>query len=178
MSEQSTLARPYAEAAFRLAQDENDLAGWSHRIATLVAIVSDTRMAALIADPSVSSKRVAALIAEIAGNGLGERGGNLIKVLAENDRLTLLPEIRAQYEVLRASAEGTLDATITSAHPLTQAQIDELIVGLRAKFNRAVRVELAVDPELIGGAVIAIGDQVMDGSVRGRLRKMASALQG
>jgi len=178
MSELSTLARPYAEAAFRLARAENDLAGWSQRIATLAAIVSDARVVALIDDPAVSAERVAALIADVAGTDLGERGGNLVKVLAENERLTVLPEIRAQYEVLKASAEGTLDAKITSAHPLTQAQIDDFVAGLKASFNRAVHVEVAVDPELIGGAVIAIGDQVMDGSVRGRLRKMASTLQG
>ena len=178
MSELSTLARPYAEAAFRLAQGENDLAGWSSRIATLAAIVSDARVSALIADPAVSAERVAALIVEVAGGGLGERGANFVKVLAENDRLAVLPEIAAQYEALKANAEGTLEATITSAQELSQAQIDDLVAGLKAKFNRAVNVHTAVDPELIGGAVIAIGDQVMDGSVKGRLQKMAFALQG
>ena len=178
MSELSTLARPYAEAAFRLAQGENDLAGWSSRIATLAAIVSDARVAALIADPAVSAARVAQLITEVAGGGLGERGGNFVKVLAENDRLAVLPEIATQFEALKANAEGTLEATITSAQELSQAQIDDLVAGLKAKFNRAVNVQVAVDPELIGGAVIAIGDQVMDGSVKGRLQKMAFALQG
>jgi len=178
MSELSTLARPYAEAAFRLAQGENDLAGWSSRIATLAAIVSDARVAALIADPAVSAARVAQLITEVAGGDLGERGGNFVKVLSENDRLAVLPEIATQYEALKANAEGTLEATITSAQELSQAQIDDLVAGLKTKFNRAVNVQVAVDPELIGGAVIAIGDQVMDGSVKGRLQKMTFALQG
>ena len=124
------------------------------------------------------AERVADLVIEVAGAELGERGANLVKVLAENDRLTLLPEIRAQFEALKADAEGTLEATITSAQPLTQAQIDDLVAGLRARFNRAVNVQVAVDPELIGGAVIAIGDQVIDGSVKGRLQKMAFTLQG
>jgi F-type H+-transporting ATPase subunit delta len=178
MSELSTLARPYAEAAFRLAQGESDLAGWSSRIATLAAIVSDPQVAALISDPAVSVERVASLVIEVAGGGLGERGANFVKVLAENDRLAVLPEIHAQYEALKADAEGTLEATITSAQALTQAQIDELVTGLKARFNRAVNVKAAVDPELIGGAVIAIGDQVIDGSVKGRLQRMAFALQG
>lgn len=178
MSELSTLARPYAEAAFRLAQGENDLAGWSSRIATLAAIVSDARVAALIADPAVAAGRVAALIVEVAGGDLGERGANFVKVLAENDRLAVLPEIHAQYEALKANAEGTLEATITSAQPLSQTQIDDLVAGLKARFKRAVNVRAAVDPELIGGAVIAIGDRVIDGSVKGRLQKMAFALQG
>jgi F-type H+-transporting ATPase subunit delta len=178
MSELSTLARPYAEAVFRMAQGENDLAGWSSRIATLAAIVSDEQLARLIADPAVSADRVADLIIEVAGTDLGERGGNFVKVLAENDRLSVLPEIVSQFETLKASAEGTLEATITSAQALTQAQIDDLVAGLKTKFNRAVNVQVAVDPELIGGAVIAIGDQVIDGSVKGRLQQMSFALQG
>jgi F-type H+-transporting ATPase subunit delta len=178
MSELSTLARPYAEAVFRMAQGENDLAGWSSRIATLAAIVSDEQLARLIADPAVSADRVADLIIEVAGTDLGERGGNFVKVLAENDRLSVLPEIVSQFETLKASAEGTLEATITSAQALTQAQIDDLVAGLKAKFKRAVNVQVAVDPELIGGAVIAIGDQVIDGSVKGRLQQMSFALQG
>jgi F-type H+-transporting ATPase subunit delta len=178
MSELSTLARPYAEAVFRMAQGENDLAGWSSRIATLAAIVSDPQLARLIADPAVAAERVADLVIEVAGGGLGERGANFVKVLAENDRLSVLPEIGTQFEALKANAEGTLEATITSAQALTQAQLADLVAGLKAKFNRAVNVQVAVDPELIGGAVIAIGDQVIDGSVKGRLQRMAFALQG
>jgi F-type H+-transporting ATPase subunit delta len=177
MSELSTLARPYAEAVFRMAQGENDLAGWSSRVQSLALIVSDAQLARLIVDPAVSSERMAALIIEVAGASLGERGANFVKVLAENDRLPLLPEIGAQFETLKANAEGTLEATITSAQALTQAQIDDLVAGLKTKFNRAVDVQVAVDPELIGGAVIAIGDQVIDGSVKGRLQRLSFALQ-
>jgi F-type H+-transporting ATPase subunit delta len=177
MSELSTLARPYAEAVFRMAQGENDLAGWSSRIATLAAIVSDAQAARLIADPTVSTERVAGLIIDVAGAELGERGGNFVKVLAENNRLSVLPEISVQFETLKANAEGILEATITSAQALTQAQLDELVAGLQVRFNRAVNVQVAVDPELIGGAVIAIGDQVIDGSVKGRLQRMSFALQ-
>ncbi|HET9462614.1 MAG TPA: F0F1 ATP synthase subunit delta [Thiobacillus sp.] len=177
MSELSTLARPYAEAVFRMAQGENDLAGWSSRIATLAAIVSDAQAARLVADPTVSTERVAGLIIDVAGAELGERGGNFVKVLAENNRLSVLPEISVQFETLKANAEGLLEATITSARALTPAQLDELVAGLQVRFNRAVNVQVAVDPELIGGAVIAIGDQVIDGSVKGRLQRMSFALQ-
>lgn len=178
MGELSTLARPYAEAAFRLAQDENDLAGWSRRIATLAVIVSDAQVARLFGDPAVSAERVAGLVIDVAGDHLGERGRNFIQVLAENDRLPLLPEISTQFETLKAGAEGILEATITSAQALTQAQIDDLVAGLKARFNRTVNVQVVVDPGLIGGAVIAIGDQIIDGSVKGRLQRMAFALQG
>jgi F-type H+-transporting ATPase subunit delta len=135
-------------------------------------------LARLNADPAVAADRVAGLIIEVAGADLGERGANFVKVLAENGRLALLPVIHEQFETLKASAEGTLEATITSAQELAQAQIDDLVAGLKAKFNRAVNVQVAVDPELIGGAVIAIGDQVIDGSVKGRLQRMSFALQG
>ncbi len=178
MSELSTLARPYAEAVFRLAQGEADLAGWSERLAALSAIAADPQMARLIADPAVDAAQAAGLIVEVAGAGLGERATNFVQVLAENDRLALLPEITARFEALRAEAEGTLEATITSAQPLTPPQVDELVGALKAKFQRAVTARVAVDPDLIGGAVIAIGDQVMDGSVKGRLERMAFALQG
>lgn len=177
MSELSTLARPYAEAVFRLAQDEKDLAGWSSRLQSLALIVADAQVARLITDPVVAADRVAGLIVEVAGSDLGERGSSFVKVLAENDRLSLLPEIGVQFETLKADAEGTLEATITSAQELSQAQLDELVAGLKARFNRAVNVQVAVDPELIGGAVIAIGDQVIDGSVKGRLQRMSFALQ-
>ena len=110
MSELSTLARPYAEAVFRMAQGENDLAGWSSRVQSLALIVSDAQVARLIADPAVPADRVAGLIIEVAGADLGERGGNFVKVLAENDRLSVLPEIGAQFETLKANAEGTLEA--------------------------------------------------------------------
>lgn len=183
MSELSTLARPYAEAVFRLARSAGsapgggDLAEWSQRLQSLALIVSDPQLAALIVDPAVAAERVAELIIEVAGEGLGEHGGNFVKVLAGNDRLSLLPEISAQFETLKATAEGTLEATITSAQELTQAQIDDLVTGLTTKFRRAVNVQVAVDPELIGGAVIAIGDQVIDGSVKGRLQRLSFALQ-
>lgn len=177
MSELSTLARPYAEAVFRIAQGENDLAGWSARVQSLALIVSDAQLARLISDPAVSAEQVAGLLIEVAGSDLGASGANFVHVLAENNRLSLLPEIYAQFEALKANAEGTLEATITSAQELTQAQIDDLVAGLKAKFNRAVNVQVAVDPELIGGAVVAIGDQVIDGSVKGRLQRMSFALQ-
>ena len=178
MSELSTLARPYAEAVFRMAQGENDLAGWSSRITLLAMIVSDAQVGRLNADPAMAADHVASLVIDVAGASLGERGANFVKVLAENDRLSVLPEISAQFETLKANAEGTIEATISSAQELTQAQIDDLVAGLKAKFNRAVTVQVAVDPELIGGAVIAIGDKVIDGSVKGRLQRMSFALQG
>lgn len=177
MSELSTLARPYAEAVFRLASSEGTLPVWSGRLQSLAMIAADPQAASLITDPSIAADRIAGLLIDVAGVPLGEQGANLIRVLAENGRLTVLPEIAAQFETLKANAESVIEATITSAQALTQAQIDDLVAGLKLKFQRAVTVNVAVDPELIGGAVIAIGDQVIDGSVKGRLERMCFALQ-
>jgi F-type H+-transporting ATPase subunit delta len=174
MAELSTLARPYAEAVFRLAKEKSALAEWSERLATLAAIVSDERMQAVVADPNTSAARAAELIGSIADTG--EAGKSLLSVLAGNDRLLLLPEIVAQYEVLKAEAEGVLEATIVSALEMSEAQKADVLASLKAKFGRDVDATVEVDPSLIGGAVITVGDQVIDGSVKGRLQKMAAAL--
>jgi len=174
MAELSTLARPYAEAVFRLAKDKNALGEWSGRLATLAAIVSDAQMQAVIADPNTSVSRAAELIGSIAS--ADEAGKNLLTVLAGNDRLTLLPEISAQYEVLKAEAEGKLEATIVSAMEMNDAQKADVMAALKAKFGRDVEATVEIDESLIGGAVITVGDQVIDGSVKGRLQKMSAAL--
>lgn len=174
MAELSTLARPYAEAVFRLAKEKGALADWSGRLATLAAIVSNEQMQAVIADPNTSAARAAELIGSIAS--ADEAGKNLLGVLAGNDRLPLLPEIAAQFEVLKAEAEGVLEATIVSAQAMSEAQKADLMTALKAKFGRDVEATIEVDESLIGGAVITVGDQVIDGSVKGRLQKMAAAL--
>lgn len=176
MAELSTIARPYAEAVFRLARENNALGEWADRLATLAAIVSDARMKAVIADPNTSAAKAAELVGSIGGKVLGEAGNSLLAVLAGNDRLTLLPEIASQFEVLKAEAEGKLEATIVSAQEMSEAQKADMMAALKAKFGRDVQASVELDPGLIGGAVITIGDQVIDGSVKGRLQKMAASL--
>jgi F-type H+-transporting ATPase subunit delta len=177
MSELSTLARPYAEAVFRLAKEAGDLAAWSERLALIAAIAADARVDRLIGDPTVPAERIAELIISVAGDALGEKGQNFVKLLAANGRLGLIAEIVVQFERLKAEDEGVLEARIVSALPLTEAQIAALTEALKARFERRVNVTVAVDESLIGGAVIAIGDKVIDGSVKGRLERMASTLQ-
>jgi F-type H+-transporting ATPase subunit delta len=176
MVELATLARPYAEAIFRLARQNNTLASWSDQLAMGADIVSDARMQVLIANPNISLDKVVEVVLSIAGRALDDPGGNLIRVLAENDRLALLPEIRNQYSALRAETEGVLEASVITAMALNKGQLDDLVASLRSKFSREVKVEVQVDPGLIGGAVIKLGDRVIDGSVRGRLQKMAATL--
>ena len=176
MAELSTLARPYAEAVFRLARDAHDLLGWQTRLQLLAQIVADSRMAAYLADPQVGAGRAATAVIEVAGDGLGEAAGNFVHVLAQNERLPLLPEILTQYGALKDEAEGVLEADIVSALPLAQEQIDGLVGALRSRFGREVHARVSVDAALIGGVVVQVGDRVIDGSVRGRLEQMAFAL--
>lgn len=176
MAELSTLARPYAEAVFRIAKEKSDLAGWSDRLAMLAMIVSDVRMQAVVVDPNTSAASAADIIGSVAGKTLGEVGASLLVVLAQNDRLTLLPEIAAQYEVLKANAEGVLEATIVSALEMNAAQKADMMAALKSRFGRDVQATVEIDASLIGGAVITVGDQVIDGSVKGRLQKMAASL--
>lgn len=178
MAEVSTLARPYAEAVFRLAREQSDLAGWSERLALAAAVAADAGMQGAIKDPMVSAERLFGVFVAVCGERLGGAGENLMRLLANNGRIALLPEIAAQYEALREEAEGVLEAEIETAMEMTPAQVDELVASLRARFGKEVSARVTVNPELIGGAVISIGDRVIDGSVRGRIAQMAYGLRG
>ena len=178
MAELSTLARPYAEAVFRLAREANDLGGWAARLELLGQIVADSRMAAYLADPLTGASQAAASVIAVAGEHLGTTGANFVHVLAGGDRLFLLPEILAQYQALKDDAEGVLEADIVSALPLDQGQIDGLVAALRSRFGREVHARVVVDGGLIGGVVVRVGDRIMDGSIKGRLEQMAFALRG
>ena len=178
MAELSTLARPYAEAVFRLAREAKDLGGWETCLEMLAQIVTNARMAAYLADPMVGAVRAAETVIAVAGEGLGQPGANFVRVLAGGGRLPLLPEIRVQYQALKDIAEGVLEADIVSALPLDQGQTDALVAALKSRFGREVHVRVAIDADLIGGVVVRVGDRVMDGSVRGRLEQMAYALRG
>ena len=178
MAELSTLARPYAEAVFRLAREAGDMDGWEARLELLAQIVADDRMTAYLADPMVGAERAAQTVIAVAGEGLREAGANFVQVLAGSGRLPLLPEIRAQFRALKDDAEGVLEADIVSALALDQSQIDALVAALQSRFGRAVHARVVVDAALIGGAVVRVGDRIMDGSVRGRLERMAYALRG
>ncbi len=179
MAELSTLARPYAEAVFRLAREGKDMDGWGGRLDLLSQVVADAGMAAYLADPAVGAERAAQSVIAVAGEeGLGKLGANLVHVLAAGRRLPLLAEIRAQFQALKDDAEGVLEADIVSALPLEQGQIDALVAALKSRFGRDVHARVAVDADLIGGVVVRVGDRIMDGSVRGRLKQMAYALRG
>ena len=168
MAEPNTVARPYAEAAFKLADETGALAKWSEMLAALVLVASDQRVRAAAADPNLNHEQVAGLFIAILAGRLSGDAENFVRVLAENGRLGLLREIRAQFEALKNEREGVLEAQVHSAFELSEAQAADLAQRLEKKTGRKVRTTLQVDKELIAGVRIVLGDKVIDGSARSR----------
>jgi F-type H+-transporting ATPase subunit delta len=176
MADKSTIARPYAKAAFEEARDRKRLGPWSQSLQTAATVVSDSRVAALLGNPRVTPEELAALVSDTAGPQLDEAGRNFVRALADNRRLSLLPEISTLFDELKGEAEGIVDVTVTSAAPLDDSQRGKLAAALERRLGRSVRLHCATDPDLIGGAVLRAGDMVIDGSLRGRLERIAYAL--
>ena len=173
MSSALTLARSYARAAFALANERGRLPLWSELIGFSAAAVSDPRVAGALGDPKVRAQTLAELVAPETPDVEFHR---FLALLADNRRLGLLPEIAGLYEALRAEQERMVKATVTSAVALDAAQIEQLKRSLSRRFGREVMIETALDPALIGGAVIDAGDVVIDGSVRTKLARLGAAL--
>lgn len=176
MADRTTIARPYARAAFAEAREEQRLAEWNEALSVAAQVVADPRVEALLANPLVTPAELAKLVLEIAGSRLDEQGRNFVLTLAENRRLGYLPEIATIFRELKDAAEGVADVTVVSAVPLDGAQQRTLSEALTRKLNRQVRLHCELDPELIGGAVLRAGDLVIDGSLRARLDRIAQAL--
>lgn len=176
MAELVTIARPYAEAVFQLAREKSNLAGWSDMLALLAAVAADPQVQACINNPNVSTQQIENLILGIAGAKLDGTGRNFVQVLAQNRRLELLPQIQALYEERRHENEGVLEARIISALPINDEQTKQLVARLETKYQRKISAQVELDPQLIGGVKILVGDKVIDATVRGRLDAMAAAL--
>ncbi|VAW92867.1 ATP synthase delta chain [hydrothermal vent metagenome] len=178
MAEISTIARPYAEAVFELAQAGGTLKAWSEMLQTLALITADPDMQALIGNTSVDKAKLAGLILDITGKATDEQGRNLVKLLAENRRLGALGEIAVQFETLKAEAEQTIEAEIVSASEVSKEQQQKIADKLKARLGRDVSLKCTIDESLMGGAVIKAGDMVIDGSVRTQLEKLSVELAG
>ena len=176
MAERATIARPYAKAAFQYAQDAKAFADWSQGLKAAADIVADPRVAALTKSPQTNQDDLVSIISDLAGTQLKPGMQNFVRVLAENHRLLLLPEIAAHYEELRSDAENTIDVEVVSAVALDSTQADKLSQALSTRLKRTVRMQNSVDSTLLGGAVVRAGDLVIDGSLKGRLQRLATEL--
>jgi F-type H+-transporting ATPase subunit delta len=176
MAETTTLARPYAEAAFEQAREEDKLDEWSAMLRFLRAVVSDPTMAGIIADPRVEKSNLEKLLLDIGKDRLSKTGTNFVRVLVHYRRLGLVPEIAKLFERLRAEVEGLSRVEVTSAFELDPKYQESIAKAMSERLERNVDVSVRVDPSLIGGVVIRVGDLVIDASLRGRLTQLAHAL--
>jgi len=174
--ENLTIARPYAEAVFGRAKDSAKLDHWSDVLSLLATIVQDERVACAISNPKTESDQRVSLILDICGKHLDVEGQNLVRLLVRNARLNVLPEIALIYEGLKNESQGNLDVQVVSAYEMTEAQESSLAAALKKRLGREIRMSSEIDRDLIGGVIIRAGDLVIDGSVQGRLRKLATEL--
>lgn len=178
MAETATIARPYAEAVFSLADKAGALARWAEALASMARIAAHPEMQAWIANPKLTPRQVYDLFMSLCPDDLPAECRNFVRVLIANDRLILLADIREQFMELKNRREGVVEAEIRTAFRLDNAQISALVADLERRFKRRVQPRVAIDKELIGGVRIAVGDEVIDGSVRGKLDEMAAGLKG
>lgn len=176
MSEAITTARPYAQAAFDEAQKLNALKAWSEMLLSLAEAVNHPDVHAVVTNPRVAKKQVEGLVEALIGKDASAQQRNFVRILADNQRLLVLPEIAAIFETLKAEAEKTVNVVVDSAFELTPAQKDKIVASLKKRMGREISLSCQVNKELLGGVVIRAGDKVIDGSARTRLGEMANAL--
>ena len=176
MAENVTIARPYADAAFELARGAGALGPWSEALDRFAVVAADPSMKACFTDPNLSADQLNKLMLDVGGDLTAEQQ-NFVRVLVENERLQVLPEIRDLFVALKNEHEGVKEANITSAFPMDDVTLKALVADLETRFKAKLNVTVSVDPELIGGVKIAVGDEVIDASVRGKLANMAAALK-
>ncbi len=176
MSETTTIARPYANAAFEYAQKQSDLKGWSEFVQAAAEVVCVPDVTALITNPRVDKGQVGQLVVDALGGKTSQQQNNFIKILAENRRLQVLPEVAAIFEVLRAEAEKAMNVEVESAFELSAEQQQKIATSLKSRMNREIKLVCSVNKDLMGGVVIKAGDKVLDGSARARLQQLATTL--
>lgn len=176
MADLITLARPYAKAAFEVALESDALDRWSSMLSVAATVSSIDNVAALLSSPRLSAEQLARVLIDICGDSLDSKGQNFIRLLADNKRLKLLPEIAANYEILKANQRRSVEVEITTAFEVSQESSDRLAQALKDRLKRDIRLSSKVDQTLIGGALIRAGDTVIDNSIRGKLKKLAEAM--
>ena len=177
MAEPSTIARPYAEAVFRLADGQGKLAEWSVALANLAAVAADERVRTAVSDPNLPDAKAAGLIISILAGKLSGDAENFVRVLAENGRLGVVTEIRTHFEALKNERESTIEADVYTAFDMDKTQLADLVARLEKNTGRKVKARVNVDKTLIGGVKVVIGDKVIDGSARAQLAALENALK-
>ncbi|MBY4946535.1 F0F1 ATP synthase subunit delta [Cupriavidus respiraculi] len=178
MAETATIARPYAEALFRIASETNagNLGAWSELVSEMGQVAANPDMKALADDPNVPGDKLVQLFLSVLKSPVNDEAKRFVTLLVENNRLTVLPEIAEQFHALKNAREGSADVEITSAFPMEGATLTDLVAVLERKFGRKLVPTVAVDPSLIGGVRVKVGDEVLDTSVRARLAAMQATL--
>jgi F-type H+-transporting ATPase subunit delta len=176
MAELSTLARPYAKAAFQAAVEAGELQAWSTMLSVASSVAEQEKVVELLSNPNLTGAQQAQTFVDVCGDSLNEAGQNLVSVLAENKRIPLLPQILEQFEHLKAELEKSVDVEIISAFEVSDETKQKLTQALKAKLEKEVTVTTTVDATLVGGAIIRAGDLVVDGTVKGKLAKLAEAM--
>ena len=172
MSSLTTLARPYAKAAFDVAREDDALAAWDQALALAAAVVSDETLAEWLESPDQTTEQAVAIIEDAAGGDLDPAFRRFLSVMGANDRLPLLPEVSRLYTELRTEAENRLMVRVVSAVALDEDQSSRMSAALAKRFDRDIELQNEVDADVLGGAVIYAGDEVIDGSLRGRLGRL------
>lgn len=176
MAEKTTIARPYAEAIFEMAKEQQNLAKWSEMLALIELVVSSPEVQGLIGNPRIQKSQLATLILDVSGSNLNKEAQNFVRLLISNNRLNVVPEIFELFQIYRAEAESTVTAEVTSAFPMSPEQEKMIANALKKRLNREVMLTSRVDKSLLGGVVVRAGDLVIDGSVVGQLEKLNAAL--
>ena len=176
MSEIAKAARAYARAAFEVAEAKGQQAKWSEMLAFLAAVAADADMRRLIASPSISRDKLVELVLNVAQGRLSAEGENLVRLLGENARLDILPQVAEEFEQLRRAREGRMDVRVVSARPLSPDEQAKLVDALGKRLGKVITLANEIDESLIGGAIVYAGDLVIDGSMRGRLQGLANAV--
>jgi F-type H+-transporting ATPase subunit delta len=176
MQDKTTIARPYAQAVFETASEESKLTEWSEMLGLLEAVVTDAQMKAVLTNPKLDAAALSDFVLGVCGELLNETGSNLVKVLADARRLAIIPEINNLFEQLRAEAEGVIEVAVTSAYELAADQQAAISETMAKRLGRKVEITSDIDASLIGGVVIRAGDSVIDASVKGRLKALATQM--
>ena len=176
MSELSTLARPYAEAVFKRAKETESSQEWSDTLAFLSAIMQDESLAAIVNNPRVEQDELTQLLQDICQDQISGEANNFLKLLIENGRLTLAPQIAELFENYKAEDEGYVDVDVITAYALTKAEEQSFATSLKKKLNKKVNISASVDKSLMGGFIVKAGDTVIDGSISGQLQQLAKRI--